>query len=82
MKTGTANLLLLLAGAIWGFGFLAQKNAMDDIGPMLFVGLRFLLAAVAVLPLCLRELKAAPANKTQTKAWLLRFMGLELIFLS
>ena len=80
MKTGTANLLLLLAGAIWGFGFLAQKNAMDDIGPMLFVGLRFLLAAVAVLPLCLRELKAAPANKTQTKAWLLRFAALGFLF--
>lgn len=80
MKTGTANLLLLLAGAIWGFGFLAQKNAMDDIGPMLFVGLRFLLAAVAVLPLCLREIKAAPAGKKITKAWLLRFTGLGLIF--
>lgn len=80
MKTGTANLLLLLAGAIWGFGFLAQKNAMDDIGPMLFVGLRFLLAAVAVLPLCLRELKAAPAGRKFTTAWLLRFMGLGLIF--
>lgn len=80
MKTGTANLLLLLAGAIWGFGFLAQKNAMDDIGPMLFVGLRFLMAAVAVLPLCLRELKTAPAGKKLSKAWLLRFAALGLIF--
>lgn len=86
MKTGTANLLLLLAGAIWGFGFLAQKNAMDDIGPMLFVGLRFLLAAVAVLPLCLFELKARRALQTSedvevfNKAWLLRFIGLGFLF--
>lgn len=80
MKTGTANLLLLLAGAIWGFGFLAQKNAMDDIGPMLFVGLRFLLASLAVLPLCLRELKALPDDQKLTKTWLLRFVGLGCVF--
>ncbi|KAA1261564.1 putative DMT superfamily transporter inner membrane protein [Rubripirellula obstinata] len=80
MKTSTANLLLVLAGAIWGFGFLAQKNAMDDIGPMLFVGLRFLLAAVAVLPLCLRELKTAPDGNPVTGAWLGRFAGLGCIF--
>ncbi|MEP3481225.1 MAG: DMT family transporter [Fuerstiella sp.] len=86
MKTGTANLLLLLAGAIWGFGFLAQKNAMDDIGPMLFVGLRFLLAAAAVLPLCLFELKTRRALQTTktgenfNRAWLLRFVGLGFLF--
>lgn len=80
MKTGTANVLLLLAGAIWGFGFLAQKNAMEDIGPMLFVGLRFLLAALAVLPLCLRELKALPDDRKLSKRWLLRFVGLGSVF--
>lgn len=80
MKTGTANLLLLLAGAVWGFGFLAQKNAMEDIGPMLFVGLRFLLAALAVLPLCIRELKSRPKKTNLSKRWLLRFMGLGGVF--
>ncbi len=28
-----ANLLLLLAGVIWGMGFVAQSTAMASIGP-------------------------------------------------
>lgn len=51
MKSQHANLLLLLMGAIWGLGFAAQSAAMDDIGPFLFIGLRFTLAGCAVLPL-------------------------------
>ena len=51
-----ANLLLLLAGATWGMGFVAQETAMEDIGPMLFIALRFLLAGLAVLPFALREI--------------------------
>ena len=50
-----ANLLLLLTGMAWGMGFIAQETAMDDIGPSLFVGLRFIIAALAVLPFAIRE---------------------------
>ena len=57
MSRTLANSLLLLAGAIWGMGFVAQQSAMDDIGPMLFVALRFLLAGIVVLPFALRELQ-------------------------
>lgn len=57
MSRTTANLLLLLAGAIWGMGFVAQQTAMDDIGPMLFIAMRFLLAGVAVLPFAIAELR-------------------------
>jgi drug/metabolite transporter (DMT)-like permease len=45
-----ANLLLLLAAAIWGGGFVAQSTAMKAIGPFWFIGLRFAVATVAVLP--------------------------------
>ena len=45
-----ANALLLLAGAIWGMGFVAQSTAMESVGPFLFIALRFLTACVAVLP--------------------------------
>ena len=31
-----ADLLMLLAAAIWGFGFIAQKEAMDSVGPLAF----------------------------------------------
>lgn len=50
-----ANALLLLAGAIWGMGFVAQATAMDSIGPFLFIALRFLVACVVVLPFALME---------------------------
>ncbi|NWJ26758.1 DMT family transporter [Rhizobium sp. RM] len=60
-----ANLVLLLAAAIWGGGFVAQSSAMASIGPFWFVGLRFAIATIAVLPFALlenRSLKAAPTR--------------------
>ncbi|MCY6379574.1 DMT family transporter [Hoeflea prorocentri] len=59
MSRTKANLLLLLAGAVWGMGFVAQSTAMDAIGPMLFVSLRFLLATIVVMPFALLEAKRA-----------------------
>lgn len=50
-----ANLLLLLAGAIWGAGFIAQSTAMQAIGPLWFVSLRFAIATVIAAPLALLE---------------------------
>ena len=50
-----ANILLLFTGAIWGMGFVAQSSAMSAIGPFLFIGLRFLIATIAIFPLALRE---------------------------
>jgi len=54
-----ANALLLLAGAIWGMGFVAQAAAMESIGPFLFVALRFAVASVVVLPFAWREARPA-----------------------
>lgn len=53
-----ANICLLLAGAIWGGGFVAQATAMETMGPLWFIGLRFLVATLVVLPFALRETKA------------------------
>ncbi|MBC8717034.1 MULTISPECIES: DMT family transporter [Brucella/Ochrobactrum group] len=50
-----ANLLLLLAGVIWGMGFVAQSTAMASIGPFLFIGVRSAIAAVTVLPWSIAE---------------------------
>lgn len=50
-----ADLALLLAGSIWGFGFVAQKTALDHIGPFTFVASRFLISALFVLPFVLHE---------------------------
>ena len=50
-----ANLLLLVISLIWGAAFVAQSQAMADVGPMLFTGVRFLIGALVVLPLMVIE---------------------------
>ena len=37
-----ADLMLLLGTLIWGTTFIAQKQANDSMGPLTFVGVRFL----------------------------------------
>ncbi|TCN32342.1 DMT family transporter [Sinorhizobium americanum] len=54
-----ANLFLLLSGAIWGAGFVAQSTAMQAIGPLAFIGLRFAIATLVALPLALIEARRA-----------------------
>ncbi len=46
-----ADLLMLLTAMIWGSAFVAQRLGMDSIGPFLYSGLRFALAALVLLPL-------------------------------
>jgi len=62
MNRATANILLLITGAIWGGGFVAQSTAMHAIGPVLFTGVRFLAAAAALLPFAAWEARAAGRN--------------------
>lgn len=59
MSHTRANFLLLLAGAIWGMGFVAQSTAMQNIGPWFFIALRFGLATITMLPLAIRENRRA-----------------------
>jgi drug/metabolite transporter (DMT)-like permease len=56
-----APLLLLIAAAIWGFAFVAQRAGMAHIGPFAFNGVRFLLGSLALFPLLLIRRRAAPA---------------------
>ena len=46
-----ANILLLLTAAIWGLGFVAQVLGMNYMGPFAFIGVRFLLGALSLLPI-------------------------------
>lgn len=77
MPRHLANLLLLLAGAIWGAGFVAQSTAMDNIGPFVFVGLRFLVAAIILAPFAWSE-----SAKTDTKLSHAHLRGFLLIGMS
>lgn len=68
-----ANMLLLLAAAIWGGGFVAQSSAMASIGPFWFVGLRFAIAAIAVLPFAMMETrsKKSPPRRKEIVSYIL-----------
>jgi hypothetical protein len=55
MRRLDADLLLLLAAALWGTAFLFQKSATSHVGPLAFIAARCALAALALAPLAWRE---------------------------
>ena len=57
-----ADALLLLAAAIWGFAFVFQKTAMDDVGPFTFIAARSVVAALALAPLAWLEMRREAAR--------------------
>lgn len=64
-----ADLLLLLTAFIWGTAFVAQKYANGSMPPITFVGARFLLSALALIPLALYEARRQTAPLSR-KDWL------------
>lgn len=50
-----ANILLTVTAIIWGAAFVAQRAAMEHLGPMTYNGVRFALGGLALLPLALRS---------------------------
>jgi drug/metabolite transporter (DMT)-like permease len=50
-----ADLLVLLAALTWGLAYIAQKTAMDDLGPIAFIASRATVATIVLLPFALRE---------------------------
>ncbi len=60
--TVKSDLLLLLAAAIWGFAFVAQRIGMDYIGPFTFNGIRFALGALSLTPLAVYNRNRSPAT--------------------
>jgi drug/metabolite transporter (DMT)-like permease len=67
MTRWRADFLLFLAALIWGGGFVAFKTANESMGPVLFVGLRFLLAALLLLPMAYKEAKNESALKSRLR---------------
>lgn len=55
MSRMRADWLLMAVSIIWGTAFIAQKQANDSMGPLGFVGARFLLSWLTVAPLAWRE---------------------------
>ncbi|WP_319478656.1 DMT family transporter [Marispirochaeta aestuarii] len=52
-----AELVLLFVTLLWGATFIATKQGLRSAPPVFFLGLRFLIAALLLLPICYRELK-------------------------
>lgn len=71
-----ADLLLLLTAIIWGTAFVAQKAANETMGPITFVGARFLFSALAILPLALLEARKPHRPLTQKDWRLASLVGL------
>jgi len=75
-----ADLSLLLAAFIWGTAFIAQKTAVATIGPILFLGCRFLLSTLLLAPLAWAESKKR-TDILEPSDWRLALLvGLSLFF--
>ena len=74
MRRSQANLILITIAAIWGLAFVFQKTAMDHIGPFLFLAARAMIAALALMPLALRE-HVRLGTKVPTGFWTIALCG-------
>lgn len=57
-----ADLWLLLATFFWGITFIAVKDALRYCSPLVFLGARFLVAGLVLLPFCYKGLKNLSAE--------------------
>ena len=70
-----ANMLLLLAGIIWGMGFVAQSTAMTSIGPFLFIAIRSAVASLTVLPWAIIEGRRAEVRLQRSSYFYFMLVG-------
>lgn len=68
---GTA--VLVVATLVWGLAFIAQKTAMDAMGPLTFIAARYLIGGLAILPLAFVETRRRPTPVSR-RDW--RLIGL------
>lgn len=52
-----SDIILFIVAMVWGSAFVGQRFAAQHIGPFLFNGSRFILAALILLPLALKQKK-------------------------
>ena len=68
MPRPLAVALLVITTMLWGFAFVAQKSAMDAMGPLTFSAVRYLLGTLAILPLVFWELRST-GRRLDRKEW-------------
>ncbi|MCL1809177.1 MAG: DMT family transporter [Clostridiales bacterium] len=57
-----AHIFLLTTAFIWGSAFVAQRVAMDNLGPFTFTGLRMFIGGFVLIPVILLLRKKEPAT--------------------
>ncbi|WP_157959695.1 DMT family transporter [Devosia submarina] len=76
MSRPIAILLLLICTSLWGFAFVVQKSAMDSMGPLTFIGVRYLLGGIVILPLALLLARRAPQSLSARQWWFVFAMSM------
>jgi drug/metabolite transporter (DMT)-like permease len=61
-----AEVALAMAGVIWGANFLLVKMALQDMSPLYYLGLRFLVASVLLAPFGIKRLR-----RLNRRGWLI-----------
>ncbi|WP_051818061.1 DMT family transporter [Streptomyces sp. NRRL S-1813] len=74
------DLLLLAVAAVWGSTYLAAKELVTPSTVMAILALRFAVTAVALLPVCLRRLRAAKRDEVATGMLLGAILAVVLLF--
>ena len=64
-----ANALLLVAAAIWGFAFVAQRLGMAHVGPFTFNAIRFGLGSLSLLPLLWATRRRRDYRPSRKRQW-------------
>src|SRR3954468_3633909 len=60
------DILLLAVAAVWGSTYLAAKELVTPSTVMAILALRFVVTAVALLPVCFRRLRSAGRDEVAT----------------
>lgn len=79
-KQKQADLSMLLVAFIWGTTFVLTKNALVDIGPFLFLGIRFLLAFLVLAVVSLKSITKITFSTVSTGCLLGLFLFIGYVF--
>lgn len=61
-KRTEAELSMLLVAVVWGSTFVIVKNSLAEIGPFLFLGIRFVMAFILLAAISWRKLMNSPLS--------------------
>jgi drug/metabolite transporter (DMT)-like permease len=74
-----SDLILLLAAAIWGFAFVAQRMGMDYVGPFTYTAARFTLGCLVLLPFLLFRKSDFSKIREESTASRKKFLALQFL---